>query len=438
MSALVVLRSTDLGVNPGSETEAEITIRNTGNTVEQFTIEVLGTPGEWATVEPPVLSLFPQAEGTARVRFAPPRSAETIPGLTHFAVKVTPSDDPADSVVEEGDILVGAFTDVSAELLPLVSRGRRKARHRIALDNRGNDRVLARITATDPADMLKLVARPDPVFVDPGTAGFTVLRVQARKRFLKGGAKTHPFKVHVEVTDAPPIDLDGQLVQPAILPRGSMLVAALMAAMLLWFLLVKPAVRSAATQAVNDPLAAQKAANEAVKKDVEATKEQLDALAGGSTTTTTTTLPAPAAPTTTTTLAPAAATTTTKPFDHRLAVVVEPGSTGFVTFRIDPNKTLSLTDLVAQNLNESAGEMRIQRQPSGGATPIDLLVARLETFKDQNYQFSTPIVFTENQLVRLFVSCRPNQPACSVGLYMAGKMDTVTPPPPTTTTTTTP
>ena len=435
MSALIVLRSQGLAVDPGNEVTCEITVRNTGSTVEQFTVSVLGVPGEWATVEPAVLSLFPQAEGVATIRFAPPRSPEVIPGPTGFAVKVTPSDNPDESVAEEGEITVGTFFDVAAELLPLVSRGRRKGRHRIALDNRGNDRILARITATDPADVLKLVARPDPLFVDPGTAGFSVLRVQARKRFIKGPAKTHGFKVHVEPSDAPPIDLDGQLVQPAILPRGSMLVAAVLAALLLWVLLVKPAVRSAATSAVADPLAAQKAASDKLKQDVAATQEQVESLA--STTTTTAAAPPPPPVTTTTTAPPAAATVTTKAFDTRLAVVVEPGQSGVATFTIPANQTLSATDLVAQNLNASAGEMRIQRVPSPGATPADLLVAKLESFKDQNYQFTTPLVFSEKQVVRLFVTCRPNQPACSVGLLVSGKMDTVTPPPSTTTTTTT-
>jgi hypothetical protein len=440
VSALVLLRADGLSVDPGGDVWTEVTVRNTGSTVEQFTIEVVGLAGEWATVEPPVLSLFPTAEGTASIHFAPPRSPDVQPGPTSFGVKVTPSDDPTDSVVEEGELVVGSYTDVAAELLPLVSKGRRKVKHRVAVDNRGNDRALARVTITDPEQHLKSVVRPDPLFVEPGTAGFSVLRLQARKRFLKGPAKLHPFKVLVDVPGSEPIELNGQMNQPAILPRGSMLVAAVLAAALLWFLLVKPAVRSTANDAVAADLAAAEKENADLKKNVEDAQKKLDelvttttsALAEETTTTTTST-------TTTTTIAaaPPAATGTASSaaFDRRLAVVAEPGNTATASFTVGRGQTLSLTDLVAQNVNGSAGEMKVQRMASATATPTDLLVARLETFRDSPYQFSTPLVFTENQVLRLFVSCKPAQPACSVGLLVTGKLETA--PPPTTTTTST-
>ncbi|HEX2040891.1 MAG TPA: hypothetical protein VHF47_14295 [Acidimicrobiales bacterium] len=437
MSALVLLRADGLAVDPGGDTWTEVTVRNTGSTVEQFTIEVVGVAAEWATVEPPLLSLFPAAEGTATIHFAPPRSPDVQPGPTTFGVKVTPSDDPSDSVVEEGELVVGSFADVAAELLPLVSKGRRKVKHRIAVDNRGNDRALARVTVTDPEQHLKAVVRPDPLFVEPGTAGFSVLRLQARKRFLKGPAKLHPFKVLVDVPGSEPIELNGQMNQPAVLPRGSMLVAAALAAALLWFMLVKPAVRSTANDAVAADLAAAEKENAALKKDVAEAQKKLDELV----TTTTTTAPAEetttttTSSTTTTTTAPAAAPTSSS-FDRRLAVVAEPGNTATASFTVPRGQTLSLTDLVVQNVNGSAGEMKVQRMASATATPTDLLVARLETFRDSPYQFSTPLVFAENQVVRLFVSCKPAQPACSVGLLVTGKMET-TPPPTTTTTSTT-
>lgn len=432
MSALVLLRADGLTVDPGGDVWCEVTVRNTGSTVEQFTIEIVGVAGEWATVEPAVLSLFPTAEGTATIHFAPPRSPDVTPGPTSFGVKVTPSDDLTDSVVEEGELVVGSYTDVAAELLPLVSKGRRKVKHRIAVDNRGNDRALARMTVTDPAQYLKAVVRPDPLFVEPGQAGFTVLRLQAKKRFFKGPAKLHPFKVLVDVPGRDPIELSGQMNQPAILPKGAMLVAALLALALLWFLLVKPAVRSTANDAVAADLAAAEKQNAELEKDVADAQKKLDEL--GTTTTTTAPFEETTTTTTTTTTAPqAAATVTTASFDRRLSVVAEPGNTAVATFTVGRGQTLSLSDFIAQNVNGSAGEMKIQRMASATATPSDLLVARLETFRDSPYQFSTPLVFSENQVLRLFVSCKPAQPACSVGMLVTGKMETVTPPTTTTT-----
>src|SRR5207302_723157 len=97
-------------------------------------------------------SLFPQAEGTAIVRFAPPIGVAIAPGPTPFAVKVTAATDADDTTVEEGSINVGRVDDISAELLPLSSKGRRATRHRIAIDSRGNAPIDVALQATDPAE----------------------------------------------------------------------------------------------------------------------------------------------------------------------------------------------------------------------------------------------------------------------------------------------
>ena len=53
----------------------------------------------------------------------------------------------AGSAVEEGVLVVGAYQDAFAELVPRTSRGSRRATHELAVDNRGNSRLNATVTA---------------------------------------------------------------------------------------------------------------------------------------------------------------------------------------------------------------------------------------------------------------------------------------------------
>ena len=69
MGALVSLRERQLDVVPGSSTTLTVSVKNTGTVVDQFTIDVLGDPGAFATAAPAALSLFPGTEGSAVVTF---------------------------------------------------------------------------------------------------------------------------------------------------------------------------------------------------------------------------------------------------------------------------------------------------------------------------------------------------------------------------------
>jgi len=174
-----------------------------------------------------------------------------------FGIRATSHEDPAGSAVEEGTLSVAAFADTFTELLPRTSTGSLAATHSLAIDNRGNAAVNATVSGTDPDDLLRIGIKPPGLVVDPGTAAFASVRVAPRKKFWRGRPKTRPFKVQVEAPGAAPQVLDGTLLQQAILPGWLMkallacLVLALLA-VLLWFGLFQPAMKSTAQQALVD------------------------------------------------------------------------------------------------------------------------------------------------------------------------------------------
>ena len=107
MGALAQLSQSRVEAEPGRTATITITVRNTGTVVDRYTFEALGAAEPWVTFSPDALSLFPEASGTVNVILAPPRQPNVPAGPTPLGVRITSSEDPAGSVVEEATIDVG-------------------------------------------------------------------------------------------------------------------------------------------------------------------------------------------------------------------------------------------------------------------------------------------------------------------------------------------
>src|SRR5579863_8998112 len=88
----------NLSVDPGREATCQLALSNTGTIVEQFAIMVLGEGTEWIRSDPPVVSMFPGAQQTVTLHFAPPKDSSIPAGEVPFAVKIIPSNEPDESV----------------------------------------------------------------------------------------------------------------------------------------------------------------------------------------------------------------------------------------------------------------------------------------------------------------------------------------------------
>ena len=93
-------------------------VRNDGSVVDVFAVDVVGEAAGWASVDPPSVNLYPGAQGTAEVRFMPPRSTAVTAGSKVFGVRVRSQEDPGFSVVEEGVVDVEPFTELGATVVP--------------------------------------------------------------------------------------------------------------------------------------------------------------------------------------------------------------------------------------------------------------------------------------------------------------------------------
>lgn len=94
-------------VDPGSVARVRLRVRNTGDTVEEYRLRPAGDAAGWTQVQPDVLRLYPGAEGTAQIEFAPPRTSDAVAGPTPFGIRVEPKEHPEVRDVVEGQVTVG-------------------------------------------------------------------------------------------------------------------------------------------------------------------------------------------------------------------------------------------------------------------------------------------------------------------------------------------
>ncbi len=399
VGATATLGAKSTTVQPGGEASCEIRIRNSGTVVDQFTLEVLGDSAGWAIVEPPQVSLFPGAESVARIRFKPPKSPSIPARPIPFAVRVKSREDAKASMVEEGVVEVGAFTDTAAEIIPRTARGAARARAQLALDNRGNVRINARLTATDPDRKLNFAITPPGLVAEPGTASFAQIRLTPRQRFFTGPPKTLPYKVFVHQDGQPPIAVDGSMQQTGLLPTWLVpaligLVALALLLGVLWFAVLRPTIASTAKDAVANPVsAAQKAASQAVVAAQIAAANKPGGVATGG--------------------AAGQNPLGGNPTSDRIGLdTVYPAQGG-----------TTISDLIFENPNGDAGTIRLQRIDPTTNKTTDLLVLRLENFRDLDFHFVTPIIIPANQQLKLKSdSCQPGagNTSCTASVTYSG------------------
>jgi P pilus assembly chaperone PapD len=403
VGARASLSPSSVAVVPGGEAAVDVRIANTGTVVDTFTVTVVGAAADWATAEPPVVSLFPAAEETVRVVFRPPRTPDIVAGDVPFGVRVTSREDVGGSVTEEGVVTVAPFALVSLELVPRTSHGARRMVHDVTVTNDGNHAADVTLRAADPDQALAFALEPAVVSVAPGAASVARLKVRPVKTFGAGPPLTRLFQVVADSQPSgePVAAADGMAVQeatrPAWLKRAVVWsLLGLLALVALWFLLLKPTVRSAAKEAALEatapPTIGPGGGGSGSGSGASSGSGSGSSGSSGSGAST----------------AGAATGAAGTPIDGRL-FLTDKGSTDFT---VPDGSTLQLTDIVLQNPAGNTGTLRIQRGDTA------LLVVELANFRDLDYHFVAPIVFTAGQKLVLAAEC--TSPGCTPGAYFAG------------------
>ncbi|MDT5043560.1 MAG: hypothetical protein QOE51_4545 [Actinoplanes sp.] len=417
MGVSVALSAESLDVVPGEETVCTLTARNTGSVIDQISVDVVGVAAAWSVVEPAVVNLYPGDIGEVRVHMKPPKASKPAAGKMKFGVRATSLEDPAGSATAEGTLNVAPFTELRVALLPQISRGSRRGKHKIDVSNLGNVPVSTQITAVDPDDALTFTV-PRPAVAPAGKITQSRLVAVPRRKFWSGKQETKPFQVVVTPERGPASTVEGTFEQDPLVPRWALAtaVAALALAVVLaglWFTLVRPAVTSAATEAAKAEASKAAAANNS------ADDGGGQGSAGGASASPEPSADGSAKPT----KKPepgSAGNPLTAPTSFRILTDAAPG-TAFHTFTSPNqanNKALDVTDLQLQNPAADSGYIEVRR----GSQVV--YRAGLDNFRDLPQAYVTPIRFAKGQLVTVAIQClnkAPNTNRCSAAVTVVGK-----------------
>jgi len=443
MAVIASMDRTSITADPGGETSCSIRVRNTGKVVDQILLDVLGDAQPWSTVEPAQLNLLPGTDAVARVVFRPPRSGAVPAGTVPFAVRAMSQEDPDGSTIEEGTVEVNPFFDLKTVLIPGTARGRRRARYQLVVENEGNTPVHAAVSVADPDRLLEFRVKPDTLVTQPGTATFVRLQAVPKERFLRGADRTLPFQVLLQAAEFAPATVNGVMTQRQVLPKWllpaiGVAVAALIGAVVLWYTMLRPQVHSVATPGA--AVAAQQQTSGAAKaskatgspsRSASATGKNASGGAssksagtgsgggGGSSSSgssgTAGTNGTGGSSTTSATAAP----TTGTPISSSLQSNASPSAIySTVPYAVPANETLDVSDVVLQNPQGDTGELQVR---AGSTTLIQLGLAN---FRNIDYHFAQPIVFTTVAPLVLAVQCQnPGGKACADKLSFSGTLN---------------
>ncbi|MGP3948769.1 COG1470 family protein [Streptomyces sp. 7N604] len=402
-------------VAPGGAATTSLTVRNDSDIVEAYNLEVVGDCAPWATVEPPRVSLYPGTSETVTIRLEPPRSPEIRAGEVPLGVRVLPTEHPESVRVPETTVHIEEFHELQTEIAPHRRRGWLRGRYQLAVRNQGNTPVQVGFTPGQAGEELGFAFTPAEPKLEPGESVEVGLRVRTGKPVWFGAQVVWPFTVdtresgdreetpqEASTVRAP---LDAEFVQIPIFPKWLLaLLAALLALLLAWFALVRPAVRSAAKEA----------ATETVQKRPVPDGEQGgkdpgtgpggsdDAKPGGK---------GPggkeeegqsgSGPDT-----PGSAGGDGPQSSETIDVKSSGGETKTGTYRVPKGRVFGVTDIVVANFQGDEGVMTI----TFGDRKITTIA--LETFRNQDYHWVTPIKISENDTVTIEVTCeKPGTPA---------------------------
>ncbi len=214
----VTIEPAELTVDPGGQVTTTVTVRNLGTRVEEFQLVPQGPGAAYASITPATLSIYPDLEQRAVVRFSPPRGPQSPAGVATFEI-VARSAVHTDVIdVARGRLTVTPFQELRAVLRPEVSRGRRPARHQVSVTNDGNTPVNAQLAFRDQDGELTFEPPGGAAMLAPGITQDFPVRINGPHRWF-GRTERLPFSAVVTPAGPqPPITLNGTRRQTAVFP----------------------------------------------------------------------------------------------------------------------------------------------------------------------------------------------------------------------------
>lgn len=193
-------------------TGGEVRVTNTGAGEDEFSFAIDRHAAQWGWVTPPTVVVPPGGQASVKVLFRLPKSPNPPAGPLPFTVNVASVRDKTVSTVADGIVDVAPFSDVMATLNPPTAQGSGPSHHTVAISNRGNAPVRARLTASDAGGDLDFDIEPVTLEAAAGTSVSANLRVTPKQR-LRRGTEERTFQVLAATEGQDPLRVEGKFTQ---------------------------------------------------------------------------------------------------------------------------------------------------------------------------------------------------------------------------------
>jgi hypothetical protein len=208
----MTIAPTSFSLLAGDTVPITATLRNLGQTVDQFTVSVDGLEPSWYTLPVASVALFPNDQDNLRINFHPPKTGIKA-GSYRFRVNVASRENPAEAATVDLTLQVGALPEMGMEISPASIPGRKGA-YRVLVTNPGDVEIRLAFKASDDKGNLRLAVHPESLRVPAN--GRTETTVEARLNWLAlfGGRKELDFQVQASVPGTDEArTINGQLVR---------------------------------------------------------------------------------------------------------------------------------------------------------------------------------------------------------------------------------
>jgi FHA domain len=215
----------DQSVAPGAHIAVELSIANTSDMDQRFTIEIAGTPKEWVRIDRPTPLVDAGDTTFVLINFKPLRRSDSKPGDYPVTIRVYPHDKPT-AVIETTIILqVKPFGGFGMSLGS--NKLRRGERFQLHLHNQGSANLPLSINGRDLTDSLRFNIPMSFVTLAPGQQATIQGEVMAKRSPLLGSPREVPFDLTVRANNHAGfvIGTRGYFLEKPMLPRWTFLFA---------------------------------------------------------------------------------------------------------------------------------------------------------------------------------------------------------------------
>jgi hypothetical protein len=406
VSVQVWFAQDEISVVPGEATSLSLAVENVGDRTESYTVIPAGLTAAWTTVTRPNITLFGGSRDVVEVVVRPPAIHSTTAGPTALAVRVIPQSDPDEAVVAETIVAVRPFDERRITTLQPVQRARRRATFEFMVENHGNNLASCRLHLVDASNRVDGSFDPPAVGVAPGSASLVRLNVRATRAVLRRHERQLDFEIEATEPDHEPASGRATLIQPPTVSLRSLVrtfgvAVLLVAGVLAWTGVVKPAIDDAAERAVDD---------------------RIDELAGSTPTTLAVTPDSVPSGDTVSSTVPVAAAEVGEPVSYRIAVDVGITQERSESIAIPPDSRFHLTDVVLQNPNGDLGSAQLLRN---GDILYEFDLGAMNSANEFQPRVS-PIPFGPGDNIVLAVTCdvagQPTGTGCQIAVLLGGEL----------------